>query len=194
MAKRSDNNPDKPYKVKVGRVVAALIVVLLGIVFFSNTSSQMNNSFDGNRSTDTLDKVERQSTPKLEIKAITSTEAIPYTSSTVSDATLDEGSIKTRVFGVNGQRTDTYDVTYTDGVETNRIKVDSMVTTEPVNEVVARGTKQKPASNCDPNYTPCIPYVSYDLDCSDIGMTVRVIGTDRHRFDRDKDGWGCESY
>ena len=47
--------------------------------------------------------------------------------------------------------------------------------------------------NCDPNYTPCIPNVSYDLDCGDINFSVRVIGTDRHRFDRDGDGIGCES-
>lgn len=47
--------------------------------------------------------------------------------------------------------------------------------------------------NCDPNYTPCVPNVSYDLNCSDISFSVTVIGTDRHRFDRDGDGFGCES-
>lgn len=50
------------------------------------------------------------------------------------------------------------------------------------------------ASNCDPNYTPCIPNVSYDLDCADVGKQVRVIGTDTHRLDREGDGYGCESY
>ncbi len=47
---------------------------------------------------------------------------------------------------------------------------------------------------CDPNYTPCVPQVSYDLDCGDIGFSVTVIGADIHGFDRDNDGWGCESY
>lgn len=51
-----------------------------------------------------------------------------------------------------------------------------------------------PAPNCDPNYTPCIPNVSHDLNCGDIGFAVRVIGTDRHRLDGDGDGHGCESY
>lgn len=46
--------------------------------------------------------------------------------------------------------------------------------------------------NCDPNYSPCIPNVSHDLDCSDIGFTVKVTGVDRHKLDRDKDGLGCE--
>jgi endonuclease YncB( thermonuclease family) len=48
--------------------------------------------------------------------------------------------------------------------------------------------------NCDPNYTPCVPNVSYDLDCPDIGFSVTVIGSDPHGFDREGDGRGCESY
>jgi len=50
------------------------------------------------------------------------------------------------------------------------------------------------AGNCDPNYVPCVPNVSYDLDCKDVGFRVQVIGYDRHRLDRDGDGYGCESY
>lgn len=34
----------------------------------------------------------------------------------------------------------------------------------------------------------------YDLDCADVGHTVKVTGDDPHRLDRDGDGWGCESY
>jgi micrococcal nuclease len=48
-------------------------------------------------------------------------------------------------------------------------------------------------SDCNPNYTPCVPNVSYDLNCSDISFSVRVIGTDVYRFDRDGDGYGCEA-
>lgn len=47
---------------------------------------------------------------------------------------------------------------------------------------------------CDPNYIPCVPNVSYDLNCGDIQMGVQVIGYDRHGFDREGDGYGCESY
>ncbi len=50
-----------------------------------------------------------------------------------------------------------------------------------------------PRSNCDPNYAGgCVPNVSYDLDCKDIGFTVTVVGSDPHGFDRDKDSSGCE--
>ena len=52
-----------------------------------------------------------------------------------------------------------------------------------------------PAGDCDPNYTPCVPLVSYDLDCRDIGFSVTVVGSDPHGFDGDdNDGFGCESY
>ena len=51
-----------------------------------------------------------------------------------------------------------------------------------------------PAGNCDPNYGGgCVPLVGYDLDCGDIGFKVQVLGSDPHGFDRDGDGWGCES-
>lgn len=49
------------------------------------------------------------------------------------------------------------------------------------------------SSDCDTNYTPCVPNVSYDLDCGDISFSVRVVGNDHHRFDREGDGYGCES-
>ncbi len=51
------------------------------------------------------------------------------------------------------------------------------------------------APNCDPSYPDfCIPSGSADLDCPEmlphVNFTVRQ--PDRHRFDRDKDGIGCE--
>jgi hypothetical protein len=53
-----------------------------------------------------------------------------------------------------------------------------------------------PARACDPAYPDfCIPPPPPDLDCADIprhDFTVRQ-PDDPHRFDRDKDGIGCES-
>ncbi len=52
-----------------------------------------------------------------------------------------------------------------------------------------------PGGACDPNYTGyCVPVVTYDLDCPDIGHRVTVVGVDIHRFDGNGDGVGCESY
>jgi micrococcal nuclease len=52
-----------------------------------------------------------------------------------------------------------------------------------------------PEAGCHPSYEPCVPDVGRDLDCSDIGFEVAVIGPDEYRLDgEDNDGRGCESY
>lgn len=53
------------------------------------------------------------------------------------------------------------------------------------------------SGGCHPAYPDdCIPPAPPDLDCGDISRRVRVDHAhgDPHRFDADKDGWGCESY
>lgn len=55
-------------------------------------------------------------------------------------------------------------------------------------------------SNCDPNYSGCVPIAS-DVDCAGgsgngpayVDGPVQVIGSDIYDLDRDGDGWGCDS-
>jgi micrococcal nuclease len=51
------------------------------------------------------------------------------------------------------------------------------------------------AGTCDPSYpTVCIPPAPPDLDCGDIpDRRFTVLAPDPHRFDRDRNGIGCES-
>lgn len=51
-----------------------------------------------------------------------------------------------------------------------------------------------PVANCDPSYPDvCIPPYPPDLDCGDIPFrNFQVIPPDLHKFDRDRDGIGCE--
>ncbi|WP_199290132.1 excalibur calcium-binding domain-containing protein [Leptolyngbya sp. FACHB-36] len=51
------------------------------------------------------------------------------------------------------------------------------------------------SASCDPSYpTVCIAPAPPDLDCKDITyQNFQVKQPDPHRFDRDKDGIGCES-
>lgn len=96
----------------------------------------------------------------------TQTKVVPYQSSTIDDATLLTGTTQVRTAGVNGIETITYEVTLTDGLETDRTQISDVVTTPPTNEVIAKGTKQ-PAPTC-PNGTyvnsagnvVCRPYES----------------------------------
>ena len=56
-----------------------------------------------------------------------------------------------------------------------------------------------PADGCHPDYSPCLPHLEGDaLNCGDLDaalkpVTVRVVGVDPYRFDRDGDGQGCTS-
>ncbi|MGH3017459.1 MAG: thermonuclease family protein [Gaiellaceae bacterium] len=60
-------------------------------------------------------------------------------------------------------------------------------------DTTPRGTV--PRSGCDPSYPGvCIPPFPPDLDCSDVPhRRFKVVGTDPHGFDGDRDGVGCET-
>lgn len=188
-------NPSKTLK-NLG--IASFVLFLL-FGFTAPQDTKQLNSVATNAA-----KTEEKTAPKPKItkETITETEEIPFEATTANDGNLDKGKTKVTINGVNGVKTYTYEITYTNGTPTDRKLIKEEVTTAPVHQVTAIGTKvtstPKPAprqpSNCDPNYSPCVPNVSYDLDCPDIGFRVHVIGSDPHRFDRDGDGVGCESY
>lgn len=121
--------------VKVLLVIVALIVAGGVAVGASNAGNQQVSN--PTRS----DQTQKKAEPTVEHKEVTTTEPIQYTSSTVEDASLDQGTTTTRVAGVNGVRTHTYEVTYTNGIETARSEIKNEVTTQPINEVIAKGTK-----------------------------------------------------
>lgn len=66
-------------------------------------------------------------------------------------------------------------------------------------ETERQTSEQHPNSNCDPNYSGCVPIAS-DVDCAGgrgngpayVRGPVRVIGTDIYELDRDGDGIACE--
>lgn len=63
--------------------------------------------------------------------------------------------------------------------------------------VASANPKPSDSSQCDPNYSPCIPISVADLNCPDLyalGISsIKVIGTDPHELDRDRDGIACEN-
>ncbi|HEU4422043.1 MAG TPA: G5 domain-containing protein [Pilimelia sp.] len=137
--------------------------------------------------------------PVIEKRIVTASRSIPFTTRTVKDSSLPVGTNKIRVNGVAGVKTLTYEVTYTNGVETGRTLLRESVTTAPVTKVIAVGTGQ-PQRQCDPNYSgACVPIAS-DVDCAGgsgngpayVAGPVRVIGRDIYGLDNDHDGIGCE--
>lgn len=131
-------------------------------------------------------------------KTITETQPIAYPTRTVSDSSLTKGVRKTRTKGISGVRTLTYAVTLTDGRQTAKKLLRSVVTRPAVTKVVAVGTKA--ASTCDPNYSGCVPVAS-DVDCAGgsgngpayVDGPITVIGDDVYDLDRDGDGVACDS-
>jgi hypothetical protein len=158
-----------------------------------------------------------QTTPDCKASTTTQTEtqSIPFDKTKSNDTNLEKGKTAVTTQGVNGEKTITKKITQysPDGCKPSSTTVTKEETTkEAVAEVTNVGMKEPapapapapaptavstPApthSSCSPYYSPCVPDVSYDLDCSDIGMRVSVHGGDPYHLDADHDGIGCESY
>ncbi|MFC5927605.1 G5 domain-containing protein [Micromonospora vulcania] len=135
--------------------------------------------------------------PVVRVTTVTERAVIRHGERTVKDSSLAEGKRVVRTKGSDGVRTLTYEVTTTDGVRTGKKLVKSVVTKQPVTQVVAVGTKKQ--SKCDPNYSGCVPIAS-DVDClpgsgngpAYVRGPVEVIGEDIYDLDRDNDGYGCD--
>jgi len=158
---------------------------------------------------------------KKTTKTVNKTEVINYKTINKNDGSLPSGQTKVLTQGKKGSKKVTYKFSYVNGKQTKKQVVATKITKKAVDKVVAIGTYITPApdptptvtaaptaepeaepdpapattSNCDPNYSPCIPYYAGNaLNCPDIGIKVRVIGVDHNRFDADGDGYGCDSY
>jgi hypothetical protein len=51
---------------------------------------------------------------------------------------------------------------------------------------------EESSSECDPNYSGCVPPYPPDIDCGELSESVGVYGSDPHGLDADGDGSGCE--
>ncbi len=87
-------------------------------------------------------------------KERTETEAIPFETKTVEDDSLYEGTTKTTTKGKTGTTEKVYTDTVVDGEVTESELVSEKVTEKPVTEVVAKGTKEKPAPAPEPEPEP----------------------------------------
>jgi resuscitation-promoting factor RpfB len=186
------------------KVAMVLVVLLAG---WGASSAASGNTIN-------LQEDGQAQTCKASTKVQNQTQPVPFSKTQVNDSTLDQGKTAITTPGVNGEKTITNKITSyapDDCKPTTTQEVSESVTKQPVAEVTSIGTKApaptpapapapapKPAQtqspSCSPYYSPCVPNVSYDLDCKDIGMRVTVHGGDPYHLDADHDGIGCESY
>ncbi len=151
----------------------------------------------GNRSSKAPVGAQPVSTPSN--RELTKREVLPFATRTIQDDTVIVGEKAVRTAGVVGVRTTTYRVTLIGGHETSRKLLRSIVTKQPVTKVVVVGSAAKSAgSDCNPNYSPCVPNAS-DVDCAGgsgsgpvyVTGPIRVIGEDVYHLDRNGDAIGC---
>lgn len=149
-------------------------------------------------------QVEAKKEPVVTSKIETETQSINFSKKTVEDGSLVKGTATIRTAGIAGAKTITHTITLTDGIETDRKTIET-VTTEPVEEVTVIGTYIAPvaapkvSSNCDSNYSGCVPIAS-DVDCAGgsgngpayASGPINVIGSDIYGLDNDHDGIACE--
>lgn len=180
-----------------GKILLGLgVIVTLTIASGSNSNSNFDTS--GAEIPTPISQI-RPSAPVITTKLISETQIVPFTSSTINDATITKGTTKITTIGVNGSETLNYEITYKDGLQTDKKLLNTVVDIQPINQVTSTGTYVA-RSNCDPNYSgACVPIAS-DVDClggsgngpAYIKGPVIVIGSDIYGLDRDGNGIGCE--
>jgi len=75
------------------------------------------------------------------VKTLAISEKIPYNSDRVNDDSLQAGKTQVKQTGVEGEKVVIYEIEEEDGVETSRKQIQIVVVREPVDEIIARGTK-----------------------------------------------------
>jgi hypothetical protein len=193
---------------RIGGVIGLCIAVVIGISLIGGFVSAITG---GSSKKEEPAKVEEHQTVTT-YKDVQESETVPFEKTKRDDPNRDKGASAVTTIGVNGVRTKTYHVTYVDGKETGRTLTKNEVTKAPVAEVTSVGTRvpyvppaatysapSQQRSNCDPNYSGCVPIAS-DVDCAGgsgngpayVAGPVQVIGSDIYGLDRDGDGVGCE--
>ena len=85
--------------------------------------------------------VDGPAAPEVRTELISETEAIPFRTRLIRDPSLQPGAREIETPGVPGERLLRYEVTFTGGRETSRKLLDSTITREPQDRVVAFGNR-----------------------------------------------------
>lgn len=125
-------------------------------------------------------KPSSQSTPKITTRIETEAQTIPFTSTNVENSTMAKGTTSITTAGVNGRQTLTYKLTYKNGKQTDKKLINTVVTSQPIVQVISVGTYVAPSAPSCPNgtyvnsagNTVCSPYQSPSAPA---GATARCV-------------------
>ena len=91
--------------------------------------------------------------PKIESRNVFDIQELPYTSSKIQSPSITKGTEVIQTTGKVGRRVITYEVRYISNKEISRTMLSDLVTVQPVNEVIAVGTKTSTSSCKNGVYT-----------------------------------------
>ena len=142
-------------------IIAAVLFAAIGImapqqsqgIVGANTSSGVQQASSADAKKAELERVRQLEAAKPQVRSESKIETVGYGSIDTSDGSLPLGERKESVAGINGERTITYNVTYINGLETERKEVKAEITKQPVQQVTLVGTYVKPATSSGDGYT-----------------------------------------
>jgi len=192
------------------KVIIATILLTVSIIITAGVFAASSNSEPSKAETSVV------SEPAFTFSEPTEVVPIDFGEKQQDDSTLKKGDTKNIQEGVAGEKEIVYRIKYKDGKEISREIISESIIKEPIDKIVAIGTKtgsvlgetiqeSKPSApsnnSCDPNYSGvCVPIAS-DVDCAGgsgngpayVSGPVYVIGVDIYDLDRDGNGVGCEN-
>lgn len=142
---------------KIGIIIAGIFggALACGAIGSLATSSADVDLRQGGASV--INSAAPEKTAPVELEVVTKTEtkkvAIPYKTVNRDDNTIEKGTSRVVREGIEGTKEEKYEVTYTDGVETDRKLVATTTVEEPVDKIVANGTYVAPAVQPVPTMT-----------------------------------------
>jgi hypothetical protein len=134
--KDKHNLARRHFGIGFGFIVIALLV-LVGITAPKQPIVNQSIKLTTNKS---------QPANQVATKTETDTKAVPFTSTTVQDSSLAQGTSNVTTSGVNGVETLTYKVTLTNGSQTSKQLVSDVITTKPVTQITTVGTYVAPST------------------------------------------------
>ena len=131
-----------------------LIIPAVGLMSANDISAYTTQDIAGSRiqvpasaAADSLPAIEATVEEEIILDVVTETANTPYETKTVEDASIYKGDEEVKVDGSDGEKSRVYHVeTDEDGDVVSKELTLEVVMSEPVDEVVAVGTKEKPAT------------------------------------------------
>ncbi|HKX24269.1 MAG TPA: G5 domain-containing protein, partial [Candidatus Saccharimonadales bacterium] len=135
--------PKKKWSVK--KKVLATAVVLFALGGVGNAMGGGDQSPQPPAQSQTSQPKEQEApAPQVATRLETESKELPFTTVTQDDTSLPSGQTQVTQEGQNGSETTTYEITLTDGVQTDKKQAGDPVIVKPVDKIVKNGTYVKP--------------------------------------------------